>query len=128
MKKFALILLILIYSMSTFGVGLREFYCCGKLASVSITLVDTGKEKCKKGDSKDDCCKSKYQFLQVKDKHFASDHPTLPLKHSIELVSTTASIYAVTLISQEIDVINGSHAPPLIAGVPIYIANCVFRI
>src|SRR3954469_57946 len=128
MKKAALILLILIYSMSTFGIGLKEFYCCGKLTSVSITLLDTGKEKCKKGDSKDDCCKSKYQFLQVKDKHFASVHPSLPYKNSIELASTTSSFHTVSLIPQEIDVINGSHAPPLYQGIPIYISNCVFKI
>src|SRR3954469_20615080 len=98
MKKAALILLILIYSMSIFGVGLKEFYCCGKLTSVSITLINTGKEKCKKGDSKDDCCKSKYQFLQVKDKHFASVHPSLPLKLSIALIPANLSFHTVLLL------------------------------
>ncbi|TKK66321.1 hypothetical protein FC093_17200 [Ilyomonas limi] len=128
MKKIALILLILIYAISTFGVGLKEFYCCGKLTSISISLVDTGKDKCKKGDSKDDCCKSKYQFLQVKDKHFASVHPSLPLKYSIALVPTNLSFHTVSLLPKKIDVINGSHAPPIISAVPIYITNCAFRI
>src|SRR4051794_8835060 len=105
MKKIVLILLILIYSMSTFGVGLKEFYCCGKLKSISVTLIDSGKEKCNKGDDKGGCCQSKYQFLQVKDKHFASVHPSLPLKYNIAFVSTIFYFQAVPCIQQDIDVI-----------------------
>ncbi|MFN2440617.1 MAG: hypothetical protein ABR503_15540 [Chitinophagaceae bacterium] len=128
MKKLALILLIITYSMSTFGVSVKEFYCCGKLKSISVSLVDTGKAKCNKGGLEDGCCKLKFKTLKVKDNHFASVHPALPLKHSAELLSYNLSYKPLLLPAQEVDVINGSHAPPVHKDVPIYISNCVFRI
>ncbi len=95
MKKLALILLIITYSMSTFGVSLKEFYCCGKLKSVSVSLVDTGKAKCSKGGLEDGCCKLKFKTLKVKDNHFASVHPVLPLKYSVEFLSYNFSYQPV---------------------------------
>ena len=38
MKKAAVILLISIYTLSTFGFCLKEFYCCGKLKSITVIL------------------------------------------------------------------------------------------
>ncbi len=128
MKKLVLILLIITYSMSSFGVSSKEFYCCGKLKSVSLSLVNTGTAKCSKGGLEDGCCKLKFITLKVKDNHFASVHPEAPVKHSVELLSYSTTYEPLVFTSQKVDVINGSHAPPLHKGIPIYISNCVFRI
>lgn len=128
MKKIVLILLISIYSLSTFGVSLKEFYCCGKLKSVTLTLANEGKEKCGKGDSKNGCCKTKIQSFKVKDSHLAAAHLATPLKYYTELYNFTTSLQPVAFANCEAEVTNGSHAPPLYRGVPVYISNCVFRI
>ena len=128
MKKVALILLIITYSMSSFGVSLKEFYCCGKLKSVSVSLVNTEKAKCNKGGLEDGCCKLEFKTLKVKDNHFASIHPEALIKYSVELLSNGTTYEPLVFTSQKVDLINGSHAPPLHKGIPIYISNCVFRI
>lgn len=127
MKQVSLILLLTIYSLSIFGVSLKEFYCCGKLKSVSFAIADDSKDKCGKGDSKDGCCKTKYHFFKVKDKHLTSGELATPIKHYTDVVSFNPA-YQSILLPQPVEIINGSHAPPLHTGVPIYISNCVFRV
>ncbi len=128
MKKPALILLLIIYSMTTFGVGLKEFYCCGKLKSVSVFIVDTGIANCSKGGLEDGCCKLKFKSFKVKDNHFASVLPEVPLKYNVELLFYSTIYEPFLFTSQQVDVINGSNSPPLHKGIPIYIFNRVFRI
>ncbi len=128
MKRTAIIFLLTIYSLSTFGISLKEFYCCGKLKSISLALSFEGKEKCSKGDNKDGCCKTKYQYFKVKDIHLLTAHVATPLNYCIDFHTITPFYQSISFVTQEIDIINGSHAPPLHTGVPIYISNCVFRI
>ncbi|MDB5250270.1 MAG: hypothetical protein JWQ40_4664 [Segetibacter sp.] len=128
MKRIALILLICIYSASTFGVSLKEFYCCGKLKSVSLTLTRNGKDKCGIGDNNDDCCKTKYQLFKVKDKHLVSADVTTPVKHFVALNLFFTSRKPISFVPGVIIVTNGSNAPPRYSGVPVYISNCVFRV
>lgn len=128
MKKNSAILIVLIYFISVSGIGLKEFYCCGKLKSVTIALIDNKEEKCSKGTHIEGCCKSKYQLLKVNDKHFASFYSVLPFKISAEPLSYLISFQPTIFSTCRIAVINGSHAPPIYPGVPIYKSNCVFRI
>ncbi len=128
MKKVALILLVLIYSASSFGITLKEFYCCGKLKSVSLALTDLGKNKCEMGDEKDGCCKTKYHYFKVKDTHLATDQLTVPANLHITLALPVFANVPASLFTRELNVINGSHAPPPHQYIPAYISNCVFRI
>ena len=128
MKKAALILLICIYGFSTFGVSLKEFYCCGKLKSVTLTTANDLKEKCGMGDNTDGCCKTKFQFYKVKDNHFASDGLSSPTKYFSDFHLCTAYIQIVPSVFQKVEILNSTHAPPLYNGTPLYISNCVFRI
>ncbi len=128
MKKFALILLICIYSLSTVGFSLKEFYCCGKLKSVTVALAQDTKQKCSKGDEKSGCCNNKYQSFKVKDKHFAVSDLKIPAKHFTDLTLFTPVFQQISFASQQSATANKSHAPPLHTSVPIYIYNCVFRI
>ncbi len=128
MKKITVILLLSIYSISTLGLSLKSFYCCGKLKSVTVTLAQDEQQKCAMDDGTSDCCKIKYQFFKVKDNHFVADHVSSPVKHFVELNLFTSTFQIVNYPSEQINVANNSNAPPLIHGVPDYIFNCVFRI
>ncbi|MEJ7768459.1 MAG: hypothetical protein WKF89_11655 [Chitinophagaceae bacterium] len=127
MKKIVLILLICSYSLATMGFSLKEFYCCGKLKSVTVELTPNKKQTCNKGDGSG-CCDNKYQFYKVKDNHLSGKAVDIPLKYFTDLDLFTSVIQSISFSIQEIDVMNGSHAPPLYTGVPIYLSNCVFRI
>lgn len=127
MKKFSLILLICIYSLATMGFSLKEFYCCGKLTSISLSFAQDTKEKCEKGNAKG-CCDNKYQFFKVKDNHIAADQVSSPVNHFIDLHLYTPSFQEITFASQQTAIANRSNAPPLHPGVPVYIYNCIFRI
>ncbi len=128
MKKTTVILLLSIYSISTLGLSLKSFYCCGNLKSVTVSIAQDEQQKCANDDGTSDCCKTKYQFFKVKDNHFVADHVSSPVKHFIELNLFTSSFPVVNYPSKQICVANKSNAPPLIHGVPDYIYNCVFRI
>ena len=128
MKKVALILLICIYSLSTLGIGVRQFYCCGKLESTDITIVQT-KAECGKSESEGTgCCNSKFKSLKVKDYHITSDANKGLVKffsyldlQSLEFQDRKPS-HALSCQA------NTGHAPPLSRNVPIYVFQCIYRI
>ena len=129
MKKIAAILLITIYSLSVLGIGVRQFYCCGKLKSTNLTFIQEVKEKCGKSDAMKGCCKTKFHSLKIKDSHVAADGITGFVKHFSELYVVTPSFEVKTIANEPVVVANTSHAPPpKLHGVPIYILNCTYRI
>ncbi len=128
MKKAALILLLSLYTLSVAGIGIRQFYCCGKLKSTNISFTRDSKQKCKNGDEKSDCCKTKYQTFKVKDSHIAAKDISSPANQFIDLHIITPSFDITALVTRPVNHTNESHAPPLHHGVPIYILNCVYRI
>jgi hypothetical protein len=128
MKKTALLLLICIYFLSTFGISLKEFYCCGKLRSVTVTLQLNEIQKCNKRDDKSGCCKTKFRFYKVGDKHFGSNILSSPIKKFTDLPLFITYIPIRFPAAQQTEIANSNHAPPLYNGVAAYISNCVFRI
>lgn len=128
MKKITLILLISIYAFSTFGLSLKEFYCCGKLKSIAVSVTYRGNDKWSKTGCNDGCCKTKYQYVKIKDNHLATGEVTIPVNYFSDLFSENLSFQRLSFISPQVNIINGCHAPPLHSGVPVYISNCVFRI
>lgn len=128
MKQIALVLLICVYALSSFGVGIKQFYCCGKLKSTSVSLVEDSKEKCTKGDKKSGCCKTKFNSLKVKDTHIAADDISNSVKHFTDIQLFIPSFEVVALVNEPMDIANPSHAPPAHHGIPVYILNCNFRI
>jgi hypothetical protein len=128
MKKITLILMICIYTLSSLGLGIKQFYCCGKLKSTDISFGQTSYQKCGKGDDKSDCCKTTFKSLKVKDNHVATDGITIPPKYFTDLPSYTPSVIVIALAKEPMDVANTSHAPPLHYGVSVCILHCVYRI
>ncbi len=128
MKKVVLILLICSYSLATMGFSLKEFYCCGKLKSVTLELTPNKKQTCNKGDGGSGCCDNKYQFYKVKDNHVASKDVNNSLKYFTDLNLFTPTFQKILFSSPKIFVANRSNAPPIHSGVSTYLFNCVFRI
>ena len=128
MKRISLIFLLLIYTLSSFGIGIRQFYCCGKLKSTTISFEQEVKEKCGKGDENGGCCQTKFKSLKVKDSHIAADAISIPFKQFTDLHLFVPSFEVMTLANQPMNVANTSHAPPVLHGISVYILNCNFRI
>jgi hypothetical protein len=125
MKKISIILLLCIYSMATMGFSINQFYCCGKLSSTSLTLIEKTKQNCEKSG----CCENKSHFIKVRDNHFSSNEVNSPLKQFTEFHSFFPYFDDITCYRQTlITIADRSNAPPLFASVPSYILNCVFRI
>lgn len=128
-KKITVILLLCIYSLSTLGVSLNSFYCCGQLKSVSVTLSHDLQEKCTKTNNSKDCCQTKYQTVKVKDSYVVSDHVSSPAKNFYELnLFSSSSFQTINFLSQRGFIEHKNNAPPLIHGVSSYLFNCIFRI
>jgi hypothetical protein len=126
MKKVGLILLLNIYALASFGIGIRQFYCCGKLKSTDISFARADLKKCSNGDESDGCCKTKYQTFKVNDSHVPGTITTIPAFADSKLFITPFDISLP--VSESNDIANASHAPPLYHITPIYILNCVYRI
>lgn len=128
MKRLCVILLLCFYSLATMGFGLKQFYCCGKLKSVTLLLVHEAKDNCGKGDDKSGCCDHKYQFFKVKDNHVSACRADFPVKHFVDLPLYTPSFHDISFVSQKTTTAYKSNAPPIHRGNTIYLYHCVFRI
>jgi hypothetical protein len=128
MKRIVTLLLLFLYTASIAGIGIKAFYCCDKLQSVTASFLPDAKTACGKGDSKTGCCNTKYKFFKVKDSHESFTAVDVPLQP----FTTTAFIYppqpTVNLGIRHFQVFTRSNAPPGISKLPAYIVNCVYRI
>ena len=124
MKKIALILMISMYAFSSFGIGIKQFYCCGKLKSTSFSFIQDAKKLCKESG----CCKTTFHSLKIKDSHIGTDAINNTTKFFSETLILHPSHKVVYLVEQQSLIINTAHAPPLLNGLPLYISYCVYRI
>jgi hypothetical protein len=127
-RKTIVISLLIIYAISTSGISIRQFYCCGILKSVSVVIDNFPKQGCDKGDGKSGCCKNNYQYFKLKDTHFASHELTAPVVFSSDLHIPTGNFLFEAIASQAEIIVHSSNSPPRTSTVPIYISNSVFRI
>jgi hypothetical protein len=116
-----------IYLLSCVGIGVNRFYCCGKLASVTLTYAMPD-NSAKDSGVKDNCCKHEKQSFKVKDSHVTSASfifndvlpMLLPAQHHWVTVAVTAKDAAHTNYQ--------TNPPPDNPSVPIYALNCTYRI
>ena len=128
MKKITLILLISIYTLSVVGYGVKGFYCCHNLRSVTVSFSDYSQSHFLYQHDKSDCCKTKYRYFKVKDNHFAADHIDSPVKLFTEAHLFTTSFQPVLHADSKVIYANSCNAPPLHNGVAIHLYNCTFLI
>lgn len=129
MKRTALIFILIAYAVSIFGIGVKEFYCCGKYVSSKLQYAAAPPHNCGMEEGAKGCCQTKLQFHKVGDNHAASSVVNAGEKHWQFL-----DIYNQVLLSEDfksnqlLSYINSPHAPPLSGEIPIYIRNCVYRL
>ncbi|MEJ7912225.1 MAG: hypothetical protein WKF70_03655 [Chitinophagaceae bacterium] len=111
-KKLALISLILVYSLATVGVGLRQFYCCGELRSTTLALIKQAKPHCSEGNEKEGCCANKYPFLKVKDTYLSADEVISPAKQASQPGVYFLSCQHLSFVSPLTFIADRSNAPP----------------
>lgn len=127
MKKTAVLVLIFLYALSSFGIGIRQFYCCGKLKATSLNIIASPKKSCSAGES-NGCCNTKYQYFKVKDSHFGTQEINSPFNHLAEAPLLLFPTWDLSLVTTQTSSGFFAHAPPLPPCTPIYIMNCVYRI
>jgi hypothetical protein len=111
------------------GFSLKEFYCCGKLKSVSFSITEDSNAKCKNGDTKNaGCCKNQFHYFKVKDNHVLAVQISLPTQFVAVSDTFFPSFQDIPSSTPEAKLNYQSHAPPSYNGVPVYLSNCVFRI
>lgn len=132
MKKFAAVILALLYLSSSTGAMVHMHYCMGKLADWGLGQNKSqtcGSCGMKTSEAKDKgCCKDEHKFVKNN-----ADQKTA--EAGIQLIQLIAvdlppSFFEVT--TQDIATVTEkypiSHAPPRNGGVAVYIRNCVFLI
>lgn len=129
MKKIVIIFFTLFYLISTSGIILNNFYCCGKLKTTSIfSFHDYGKS-CK-GNQKPGCCDTKTVFLKIRDNQLPSTKVKVNSPDFIKIFhSTIASLFTFQYHNSETKLFALHYSPPpLISKQPIYLSVCNFRI
>ncbi|HZX57771.1 MAG TPA: hypothetical protein VFE54_03565 [Mucilaginibacter sp.] len=127
MKRTALILLTAIYLLSCVGMGINRFYCCGKLAA--ITLIYGAPDNTKKEPGKNNnCCRDEKQSFKVKDSHFSA--ASFSLKHPIAaLLTSFIDLQNEAIVNQlHTKIVYKGNAPPGHSDIPVYTLNCAYRI
>jgi hypothetical protein len=124
-KRTTLLLLTAIYLLSCVGMGINRFYCCGKLASVTLTY---GENNSNKQVDKNNCCRHEKQSLKINDNHFNTaalslSHPAAGIVPSFISLNNDA---IVSLLHTKI--VYKGNAPPGHSTIPVYTLNCTYRI
>lgn len=126
MKRVSILLLLIVYGLSSFGIGLKSFYCCGKLESVSIDILHLSEKNAPKED--DDCCKTTYKYFKVKDSHVMASHFSAAVRYSVTPSFTSPIFQTESYASNHTGTVIEIYAPPLNPSAPLHILHCVFRI
>ena len=132
MKKFAVVILALLYLTTSTGANLNLHYCMGELADWGL-----GENKSKtcgfcgmaKGGEKDNgCCKDEQKFVK-------NDTDQKVIESSLDIIKVIAaaplpeySEFPVVLLSSLTELRPVSNAPPRTKGQALYILNSTFLI
>jgi hypothetical protein len=128
MKKLALIAMICMYAISSVGIGIKAFYCCGQLKSTSIGFIQQPNDNCGMDNEPGGCCKTSFKSLQVKDSHVAADVIHFSAKHFIQAAICYHSFETGLFTANSIPTAHQTHAPPLLKDLPVYKLICSYRI
>lgn len=126
MKRTAIIILTLLYTISSFGMSVERFYCCGKLAHTTYAIGDSGSKETKAVKA-DNCCKTTKQSFKVKDNHVGVK--ALMLQSNTFVASLPERHGLVSFVVITISPLSyQANAPPGRQRTPAYILHCNYRI
>lgn len=78
LRKLTILLVFVFYSLTSFGISLHFFYCCGKLKSVSLTAHVSENKDCPVQKGKN-CCENKTVDAKVSIDQKTTGTPVLAL-------------------------------------------------
>jgi hypothetical protein len=126
-KKVAIIIIVLVYGLSSTGAIVHLDYCCGKLSNISLAPVEKKKADCHQDQIKGkSCCDSKQVRLSVQGE-----------QETLQKVASAVSLsFASYPLNQVEFAPQGFHRiysystgpPPLLLTAPLFIQHCTFRI
>jgi hypothetical protein len=125
MKKLALILLLAFYTVSVVGISINRFYCCGRLASTSVSTLAFNHSN----TDNDGCCQHTQTAFKVNDTHEVIDIAHVAEASFVYIpthfkVSSNITAHRFELTTYS----NSINAPPLLLHSPIYTQFCSYRI
>ncbi|MBS1530041.1 MAG: hypothetical protein JSU01_07020 [Bacteroidetes bacterium] len=123
MKRVVIIILACIYTISCFGMTASRFYCCGKLASVSLSLGIQGKAQ----PDKQKCCKTEKLSFKIKDNHVASNGFNLQSMPAVDMPVQAFQPMTQQPVETDVLLLHAGNSPPG-CHVAIYTFNCTYRI
>ena len=120
-----------IYGVTSFGMTLHLYYCCGKLDKVSLSSKTSGACKFETGGNNQtihnkSCCDNKEFELKIKADQETSSQQILSFDH--QLANTLFGYLSRLLYLQKAPVNFLSTGPPFLSSIPLFITNCVYRI
>lgn len=126
MKKYLIILLMLVYGLSTSGMTINLHFCCGKLDDISFSGQNS--KGCEMGNhlKKPGCCNDKQVVAklvsdqQTTAKYTQTNNEVVAIAPAVTYGLSTNLYVSVNRLAR------GTPVP--IVSVPIFIKNCVFRI
>jgi hypothetical protein len=127
MKKITVIILMLVYGLSSSGTLISADYCCGKLSKIAVSLSQAENSKQDNQLENKKCCGHKEVNLKLK-----ADHQT-SVYQSIDFVIQPATAPVYFSVTANLNVLNKSifaysTGPPLYSSSCLFIKNCTFRI
>jgi hypothetical protein len=126
-KRVALLLLSVIYLLSSSGVAAESHYCCGILQSTSLSASSTA--TCKMNLPMKRCCKTKKQYFKVKDQHIGSSSLSFSAKGTPAINMPFLIFFDKTTVSVGDGLSFKSNTPPHREhATQYYILNCTYRI
>jgi hypothetical protein len=128
MKKVIVILLLMVYGVSSMGMTVHFHYCCGKLKTVDLTPAKADKclKKSSYGSNSKPCCEEQKVELKIKD-----DQSAAKVFNSLAYQEAVNPNYEEHFInSPEVHrkLITELFSPPPYSSQSLFILNCVFRI
>ena len=129
MKKSTVILLLLCYLIPAIGLSVKQHYCGGKLASVSILFTNSLSCPCGKKPMKKDCCKDKTTILKLKDIQNISKNFVTNFAKTFKIFVPSYPVFNYHFSEVAFEKhLPFEHPPPLQKSEPFYLLNSVFLI
>lgn len=128
MKKLIVILVLMAYGFSSFGMTLHVHFCCGKLDAVKLVPVNDDRCPVDHKEKKQGCCDDKQVELKIKTDYKNESSTSLKLK--VPDAAFTHSDYSPELkaFSGVPHSYNKPISPPRDSLLPLYKTNCIYRI
>lgn len=128
MKRITLLLLTVVYFISTSGIAFGSFYCCGKLKETYL-FSSPSEKSCHHNSKMPGCCDTKQFFAKVKDNHTPSTKLNLVNNDTGKLLNSLMVSISIFLNPvSEIKLFPFLPDPPLLSDQPVYLSLGNFRI